>query len=517
MSSPSGSTLHHFVVLGGGITGLSSAFHLSRRFPNASITIVEKEDRLGGWIKSERASVRANDNDSCKEGSVVLEAGPRTLRPVDKAVLELIHLLDLTSEVITMPTSSPAAKSRYLHVPELTRGRGNGLLRLPSDLWSLLSPWSESWPLSRILLPAVLKEPFGSANRPVVDNVSVDGEAEAEQDESVDAFMTRRFGGDFARVFGSALVHGIYAADSRELSVRAAFPSLWDAETRGNGSMFLGMFRRIRKDEEEYEVGDLVEKTRGVSVLSFKEGIEVLPKALERYLLKENVRIIKGKGVTKLRMREDEQIEVYLSPSEVLNATHVVSALPLPVLHNLLPGGQELPHLNANPFSTVTVVNLVFAVLPDKIHPAGFGYLVPHRPDPEPADTLPIIGTVFDSCSLSAQDNPPVFTKITVMIKGDYPLLSESKSAVPELILRILSALSAHLGGSLPDPVFWRVHVNRGCIPTYRVGHRGRMKELAKRARDAWRGRLEVVGSGVGGVSVNDCIKGGRSVGHDWV
>jgi len=33
-----------------------------------------------------------------------------------------------------------------------------------------------------------------------------------------------RFGETFARGFGSVLVHGIYATDSRKLSVRAAFP-----------------------------------------------------------------------------------------------------------------------------------------------------------------------------------------------------------------------------------------------------------------------------------------------------
>jgi len=72
----------HIVILGGGITGLSSAFHLSGRFPDARVTLFEKEDRLGGWIKSERVSVRSS--------SIVLEAGPRTLRPVDKAILELV-------------------------------------------------------------------------------------------------------------------------------------------------------------------------------------------------------------------------------------------------------------------------------------------------------------------------------------------------------------------------------------------------------------------------------------------
>jgi glycine/D-amino acid oxidase-like deaminating enzyme len=35
-------------VLGGGITGLSSAFHLSRRFPSAHIFLLDKQNGLEG-------------------------------------------------------------------------------------------------------------------------------------------------------------------------------------------------------------------------------------------------------------------------------------------------------------------------------------------------------------------------------------------------------------------------------------------------------------------------------------
>jgi len=362
--------------------------------------------------------------------------------------------------------------------------------------------------LSWTLLAALLSEPFGSANRPII----------AEADESVDAFLTRRFGESFARVFGSALVHGIYAADSRELSVRAAFPSLWDAETKGNGSVLLGMFKGGgTKDEGAYELGDMVDRMKGVSVLSFKEGIEALPRALERHLAtKENVEILKGTAVSSLRMTQDEEIEVTLGEDSKITATHIVSSLPLHVLHDILPASHQLPHLTANPSTTVTVVNLVFPGHTDTIHPPGFGYLVPRRRDPDP-DALPIIGTVFDSCSLSAQDDPPIFTKITVMIKGDYPLAPPAPSAsstsdIPDLILDILSALSRQLSTSLPDPALWRVHVNRLCIPRYTVGHRRRMEELANQTKEKWKGRLELAGSGLGGVSIGDCVRAGRKV-----
>ena len=70
-------------VLGGGLSGLSSAFHLSRRFPTAKVTLIEKQTRLGGWVRSQRVTIKENV-------SILLEAGPRTLRPNSKSVLELV-------------------------------------------------------------------------------------------------------------------------------------------------------------------------------------------------------------------------------------------------------------------------------------------------------------------------------------------------------------------------------------------------------------------------------------------
>ena len=78
----------HVVVLGGGLTGLSSAFHLSRRFPNAQITLVEKTSRLGGWVSSDRVQVQ---DEHGHVADILLEAGPRTLRPNAKSVLELVR------------------------------------------------------------------------------------------------------------------------------------------------------------------------------------------------------------------------------------------------------------------------------------------------------------------------------------------------------------------------------------------------------------------------------------------
>ena len=60
-------------VIGGGITGLTTAYYISLYIPQAKITIYDKSDKLGGWMSSEKLAV--------KDGHVLFEWGPRTLRP----------------------------------------------------------------------------------------------------------------------------------------------------------------------------------------------------------------------------------------------------------------------------------------------------------------------------------------------------------------------------------------------------------------------------------------------------
>ncbi|KAK0203610.1 hypothetical protein DFS33DRAFT_1260662 [Desarmillaria ectypa] len=469
----------HIAVIGGGLTGLSSAFHLSRRFPDAFITLFEKRHHLGGWVRSERVDVGPSQQ-------MVLEAGPRTIRPNAKSILELVHLLGLKDSLITVPRTAAAAQKRFLYISEDGR-----IQSLPTSLSSLVVS-----PFRSILLPAVLREPFRKANR-----------AYGLTDESFESFMTRRFGKDFARTFGSALVHGIYAADSRKLSVRAAFNFLWEAEERGWGSVGLGIFRSFQEEDvSDYEMGDIPSGMNGVSVFSFRNGMSTLTDALKSHLMQQpNVQILSDTSVTSLNVNETEIMVTFVNKGMV-KPTHVVSTIPLPALQTLLP---SLPHLTANPSSSVTLINLVFPVPPNTFHPAGFGYLIPRPQDGYSLSTPGILGVIFDSCSLSSQDTPTTnnsFTKITVMLGGPHPL-TEDHTKIPVVI----SQLEKHFGARLPDPVLTRTYHHDKCIPTLTPGHLDRMAELKEALKSGeWRGRLEVIGAGVGGVSVADCVDAGK-------
>ena len=124
-------------------------------------------------------------------------------------------------------------------------------------------------------------------------------------DESVDAFLTRRFGPKVARIFGSALVHGIYAADSRRLSVRAAFPSLWEAEDRGKGSVITGIVRTPKPaNNDDLDIGNLSAVMSNASVFSFQNGLSTISTSLSQTLSSSNVSLSLNNKVIELQAQE---------------------------------------------------------------------------------------------------------------------------------------------------------------------------------------------------------------------
>ena len=76
--------MKHYVVLGGGISGLSAAWKLARS-NQANVTLIERSERVGGWMQSKRTD----------HGSV-FELGPRSLRTAGvqgKQTLNLVSSL----------------------------------------------------------------------------------------------------------------------------------------------------------------------------------------------------------------------------------------------------------------------------------------------------------------------------------------------------------------------------------------------------------------------------------------
>lgn len=243
-----------------------------------------------------------------------------------------INQLELDESLVVVPKSHPAARRRYINFPPFTL--------LPSSLPALLASPASNHPTLRALLPAILREPFRPPNQATAQV--------AEDDESVYSLVARRFGDEFARQYLSAILHGIYAADARSLSVRATFPFLWEAERKGRGSILRGFARnaisqpkwsllssisRVRtltesrngtgksslalsndKGPEPFDIGNVAAKLKGAAMYTFKGGIETLSSALYKSLSEHpNVEIWQGVGAKQVIPRE-HGIEVGDSP-----------------------------------------------------------------------------------------------------------------------------------------------------------------------------------------------------------
>ncbi len=75
-SSNSNSSGKQVAVIGGGLTGLTTAYLLAKKLPaSARITLYEASDRLGGWIRTDKVPVNVGGT----RGVVRFERGPRTL------------------------------------------------------------------------------------------------------------------------------------------------------------------------------------------------------------------------------------------------------------------------------------------------------------------------------------------------------------------------------------------------------------------------------------------------------
>lgn len=72
-------------VVGGGITGLTAAYKISRD-PNARVTLYESSSKLGGWMR-QTERVKADG------GDVLFEYGPRSFRSDEWGSYSMLNLV----------------------------------------------------------------------------------------------------------------------------------------------------------------------------------------------------------------------------------------------------------------------------------------------------------------------------------------------------------------------------------------------------------------------------------------
>jgi oxygen-dependent protoporphyrinogen oxidase len=445
---------HRVVIVGAGITGLAAAVWLEREHGIDDVLVLETSGRAGGKIFSEVV-----------EGHCI-EWGPQGFLDNAPDTLDLVEICNLRGRVVR---SDERAADRFIVRKGLLRSVPTSPL---SFLGSGILPFSGRL---RVLLE-VLARP-----RP-------------EGDETVFDFARRRIGRQAAEILVDSMVTGVFAGDSRALSLAATFPRMASMEAEyGSLTRALVAVQRDRR-----RTGRATGGPSGPSgtLCTFEQGMAELPRGLTR-ILGDRLRL--RTPVTRLSRRRRGAV---VSAKDLeITADAVLVALPADQTAQLVAevAPQAAPHLNAIHTAPIAVVmssyrdRAAFGVPLE-----GFGFLVPRT------ESLSILGTLF--CHGIFPDQAPADRLfLRTMIGG-----ARDPDAVrlddDELIGRVRHAHHQIFGHDpAPDRV-WLVRWNEG-ITQYTVGHLDRVRAIESSLSGTG---IEVAGSAFRGVSVNDCIKQAR-------
>jgi oxygen-dependent protoporphyrinogen oxidase len=447
------------LIVGAGISGLVCAYALRKAGIDAHV--VESGATPGGVIRGER-----------REG-YLLEFGPQSFNATS-VLLNLCRELHIDDQLVQPPTNAP----RYVHV------KGT-LLPVPLNPPAFIT--------SSLFSPAtklrVLRDILGRSTPP-------------QNDESVAAFTRRKFSRELLDKLVGPFVSGIYAGDPEKLSLRSAFPQLYEAE-RSAGSIIRGLLFSAKKRSVSAEKPILQ---------TFREGNQTLIQALAANLgsnLRRSVTAHRIRLITASRDTPIFEVTVQTNDGqELLTTDRLVVATPAQQAATLLRGvdPQFESALAPIPYAPVAVVSLGYTKTTIQHSLNGFGFLVPR------SSGFRILGTVWNS-SLFPNRAPDGHVLLTSFVGG-----ATDPGAVslpePEIISTVHRELASILGIS-QAPSFSHVQAWQRAIPQYNLGHIQHMGQLTH--MQSKHPSIRLIGNYLRGPALGACVEQALTVAQEAI
>jgi protoporphyrinogen/coproporphyrinogen III oxidase len=454
------STPARVVVVGGGISGLATAYRLlaSTAPGSLSLTVLEASDRLGGRIQTEQFAGRPVD------------AGADAILARVPQAPALLRELGLGERLI-----SPATDRAYIW----TRG---ALRPLPSRLLAGLPDGAGEVASCGILSRAGLL-------RAGLDLVLPS--RAADQDVSVGSLVRRRLGDQVFERLVDPLLGGIHAGRCDELSLRATAPQLEAAVRSGHG-----LVRGLRglAPAAGGSVGS------APTFVSVRDGVAGLIDALAGALGRAEVRT--DAAVEAVAPGDDAPLRVLVREGGELSADHVVLTLPAYAAAEVLAAscGRAADALREIEYASVATVLLSYAPSALTAPLEGSGFLVPQ------AEQRTITACTWSSSKWPGPDGDGVVLKASVGRFGSEEALGLDDDQLAD---RVHSDLVASMR-LRESPKAISVRRFDRALAQYRVGH----LELVARIEhelEALPG-VSLAGAAYRGVGIASCIRDAERV-----
>ena len=413
------------IIIGGGLTGLSIAYHLRKKQQN--VLILEKSEETGGVIQTG------------KENGFVYEMGPNTGVLSHPEAAELFEELGNSCE---LERANPEAKKRLIWKNNAWHALPSGLMEaVTTPLFSLKDKFR------------MLGEPFRKkGNDPF---------------ESVAGLVIRRLGKSYLDYAVDPFISGIYAGDPSYLVTRYALPKLYNLE-QTYGSFIKGAIRKKTEKQEER----MAKATR--EVFSAKDGLGNMIQALENAIGLENIQTHALNAVITPLAKEGFKVSTMVYDHKVEYTSKVViSTVGAYALPGLLPFITE-PELS--PVTCLEYAKVIQVILGfnhwDGMPLNAFGGLVPSK------ENRKILGALFTSSFLGNRA-PETGALLSVFLGGikKPELFAQNNEQISSLVLNEITEM-LHLKKCEPDLL--RIFRYEKAIPQYGRNSKERLEAITK-------------------------------------
>jgi oxygen-dependent protoporphyrinogen oxidase len=454
-------------IVGSGIAGLATAYSLEEKSKkmgvNVRIDLIEKNDRIGGNILTERSD------------KFVIEGGPDCVFSEKPAALALCEKLGLGDTLLKTNESKKGASVYW-----------NGRLHdLPEGVM--------------LMVPTMVKPMLFSTLLTFSGKIRIGMEFFVPKkvdktEETLGQFVIRRFGRELLDKIAEPLVAGIHAGNPDTMSILASFPRFVELE-QGYGSLIKGMLAKKR------QMGTLKKskESKYTMFMTLKNGLDELPKKIQNSLTLTNIKL--NTEVSKLEKKEAGYLcktkEGDLGPYD-----SIVIATPAYAAAGITKSiSRELDDLLMQiPYVSTATVSLAFPKSSLTSFPEGFGFIVPK------ISKRKIMAATYTSIKFSHRsDEENLLIRVFVGGASNESLVFQNDLDMITMVKKELKEIAGIFG----EPIFLKIFRWDKAMPQYIVGHLNRVNAIENIASQL--PGLYFTGSAYKGIGISDCIKSGEN------